>query len=226
MNKVIFLIVTFASLTYNFVCAQEVLPLGKTAVFCFSIYRDANDRQEIQFNDPLIPHLENALQKKGIEVHPSSNTPLVSKEIVEYTLVVEGKDCESGYVYLELQPGDVAKMESVKGLPVFTTVEFSSIHWMLDKEKALNSLKGTDCRYALLTTATAEDQTETIANNKVLSGQRSVRVSIMMNLIDVRENKNIKSFSDELSGMDSNGLRAATRGWKQLIDRAINHWFQ
>ncbi|MCK4359358.1 MAG: hypothetical protein KAW92_11595 [Candidatus Cloacimonetes bacterium] len=198
----------------------------KISIFCFAI----NEDNKIEFNNPLFSILESILIENGFKVHTPTDVPLVSKEILQYTIVKnkEQKDVEdkTGRVYLELGSDGSAKIESENGLAAYTKVEISSLEWELDKKKALESLEATDSTYALFLTATSEDITESLSKKFRLSGQRSVRASIIMSLVELEEKIIVKSFYDEIPSMDTSVSSAAIKGWRILINNGINEWFK
>lgn len=203
---------------------------GKVAVVCFANFRNADHQNEIQFNTSLTPLLEGMLQEDGFTIHTAGNPPIVSKEVLQYTLVensgLAGSDAKTGRLYLEIGGDGSAKVESESGIPAYTTMEIHSVEWMLDRDKAFDLLKGSGCRYGLLVSATAEDITAGISNNVQLSGQRSVRAMLTMSLVELSEKTTYKSFADESSAMDASGVRAANKGWKGLAKRAFDEWFK
>ena len=198
----------------------------KISIFCFAI----NENNEITLNNPLFSILESILIENGFKVYTPADVPLVSKEVLQYTIVKnkEQKDVEdkTGRVYLELGSDGSAKIESENGLAAYTKVEISSIEWELDKKKALESLEVTDSNYALFLTATSEDITESLSKNFRLSGQKSVRAFIVMSLVELEEETTVKSFYDEIPSMDTSVSSAAIKGWRILINNGINEWFK
>ena len=196
----------------------------KIALFCLT--KQINEG--IDFNNPLIPILENSLIDKGFNVYTSPVTPLISKQMLQYTLVenieLKGKETKTGRLYFELGCDGLAKIESENGLAVYSKIEISSVEWILDKEKSWKLLDGKGCNYALFVTAISEEITETL-NKKQLSGQKSVRSSIIMSLIKLKGKSTVKSFYDEIPSMDSSRMQAAVKGWNFLVNKAISQWF-
>ncbi|MBL7108045.1 MAG: hypothetical protein ISS38_01925 [Candidatus Cloacimonetes bacterium] len=199
---------------------------NKISIFCFAI----NENNEIKFNNPLFSILESVLIENGFKVLTPADVPLVSKEVLQYTIVKNKEqkyvEDKTGRVYLELGSDGSAKIESENGLAAYTKVEISSLEWELDKKKALESLEATDSTYALFLTATSEDITESLSKNFRLSSQKSVRASIVMSLVELGEETTVKSFYDEKPSMDTSTSSAAIKGWKVLIKNGINEWFK
>jgi len=196
------------------------------ALFCFAQSKD----EGIQFNNPLIPILENKLLDKGFNIYTSPITPLASKQILQYTIVenkeLKEQEVKTGKLYFELGSDGSAKIESENGFAAYSKLEVSSVEWMLDKEKAWKLITTKKCQYVLFVTGISEDITKSLDNTSQLSGQKSVSSSIIMSLVKINKKTTIKSFYQDIPSMDSSGLRAAINGWRVLIDNAINQWFE
>jgi hypothetical protein len=219
---------------------------GRIAVFSLSRLDKADKDRDVLFDSPVATYCESALQEFDLSACISPPTPLTSRELLQYTLVensgLRGKDTKTGRLFLEIGADGSARVEAESGLPAFTTVEISSIDWMIDREKAIQSLQKSECRYALLVTATAQDQSSALSSMKsgdfetdtktaydtsrVLANQRSVRSFLSMSLVDVKTGVVVRSFADDMPVMDLNSLHAATKGWKNLIRKAFQEWFQ
>lgn len=210
--------------------AEVPAPGARIAVFTYAEHIDSDDQRQIIFTDQIKPYLENKLLEQNMGIESVSSTPLISKTVLEYTLVenaaLKEQKTESGKLYLEMGNQGSVKIESTQGLPAYTSMEVSSISWLIDQEKALTIARESNkCDYVLLAKAFSQDITNTLSNRNQLSGQRSVRCEVMLTLINLKTSQQIKSFADELTIMDSSGLRAANRGWKALSDKAVNNWF-
>ncbi|NQU05158.1 MAG: hypothetical protein HQ568_03625 [Calditrichaeota bacterium] len=202
---------------------------GTVGVFCNVSFVDSDNQRELLFENQLNHAVGMILPNYDFKVFNVSDVPLISKEMLQYTLVenadLKGDDVKTGRLKFELGSDGSAKIESEQGFTAYTSVEISSVSWIIDQEKAVKLIKNS-CDYALFITANAEDITNKLSNSNQFSGQRSIRCELLLKLVSTKDNTIVKSFSNEVPSMGSHGLTAANEGWKSLVENAFNQWFK
>jgi len=192
------------------------------SVFCFVQMATGKNTTEIQYDDYLSSYIEGLLISQGnCEVDFVSETPLISKEILEYTLIEDtgttGRD-NSGRVKLILANDGAMNFESVSGFPVYTKMEISSVHWQLDKENCLRIAEENGSEYAIMISATSEDNTHNIPGNISLNGQKSVTALLKGSVVRIADGKINANIYGIQTVMDGSFIHASNKGWKMILD--------
>lgn len=166
-----------------------------------------------------------AFNSRGISVIMGSNTPLMSRQDLKYSLVAaQGEtDLRTGRIYAEVGAGSELNLKTEKGTSVVLQVDISQVCWDLDRAAAIADAKSAKSDYAILAQFQVDDLTEEVNPRGELGHQKSVRVSLDLVVVDATTGAVVTAFSEECRKMDLSLESAISNGAKYLAAQAAEY---
>ena len=177
----------------------------KSMQLCLVERMREGNHKKVNFSPYSESVVSDVLEQAGINIVVQSEVPLVSKEVVEYNVVsTTGKlSALTGYVHLESGSDGSLSFTSDKGANVVLKTEVNSVHWIIDRKKALADCKKEDIKYLLIVEIESEDITDKLSNNQQYSSQHSVNTLLSSMLIDTKTSKIITSYRSDVTRMNA-----------------------
>ncbi|MBA4311151.1 MAG: hypothetical protein C0417_00825 [Chlorobiaceae bacterium] len=149
--------------------------------------------------------ISDKLEQAELNIIAQSDVPLVSKEVVEYNVIsTTGKlSALTGYVHLESGADGSLSFTSDKGANVVLKTEVNSVHWIIDRKKAIADCKREDIPYLLIVEVESEDLTKKLSNREQYSAQHSVNTSLSAMLIDTKNGKTVTNYRNDVTKMNA-----------------------
>jgi hypothetical protein len=164
-----------------------------------------NNLKKINFSPYSEMAILNQLTEAELNIRIQTDVPIVSKEIVEYTVVSTTGHLSalSGFVHLESRADGTLSFTSDKGANVVLKTEVNAIHWILDRKKAIENSKKDGALYTLILEVESEDITANLSNNKQYNSQRSVNILLRASLIDLKTQQSIINYQNDITKMNA-----------------------
>jgi hypothetical protein len=146
-----------------------------------------------------------ALTDGGLTATLEPTVPLISREVVQYTLVstAGAVSALTGFVHLETGADGSLSFLSDRGERVVLKTQVNAVHWMIDKPKAQAEAHQHGDRYVLLAEVESEDITEQLSQKDLFGGQRSYAVTLAASLTDAASGKVVRAYQGRVTKMDA-----------------------
>jgi hypothetical protein len=170
----------------------------------------------------LAPYSESivlrALADGGMQIQGGELPPLVSREMLEYSVVstTGALSMLTGYVHLETSADGSLNFTSDKGSSVVLKTEVNSITWIVDRSKAMENALKAGAHNLLIVEVESEDITNSLSNADQYGSQRSINVLLAASLLRVPKGTVLAGFSKSITKMDAVESSAIREGVEYL----------
>lgn len=161
--------------------------------------------------------------ENGLATKLLGQASLVSREALEYSIVrsVGEVSHRTGLLFMEAGPGSELTVKTNRGEDVVVKADLTSVCWDVDTESCVHKAKEARADRLLLAKVHAEDLTHTLDCGLRVGHQRSVRVSLTLNLIDLATGNTIGIFSKERRQMDVSVQGAVDEAARSLASEGL-----
>ena len=163
-----------------------------------------------------------SLRSAGFTIAATAEVPLVSKEIVEYSVVsTTGRmSALSGFVHLESGADGSLNFTSDRGATVVLKTEVNSISWIIDRSQAFKLAKDAKAKWLLFVDVEVQDITTALKTNaQSMGAQRSFTVTMIASLSDVAKSTVVLSHSGSVPRMSAIEPQAIQDGVAFQLER-------
>jgi hypothetical protein len=163
-----------------------------------------------------------ALLKEGFQVSVPGQPPLVSREDLKHSLVATQGETElrTGRIYAEVGPGSELSFKNKDGKSVVLQIDVSQVCWDLDRAAGIARAKEAKADYVILGRFQVEDLTADANVDAELGKQKSVRVSLDLVRVAVKDGRQVGAVSEERRQMDLSRDGAAAKAAGYLAEKA------
>ncbi len=173
----------------TYMCVMEQSRMGTVRKINFSPYAESV--------------INRVLADAGFEIIGGSHPPLVSREVLEYSVVsTTGRlSLLTGLVHLEAGADGSLSFTSDKGANVVLKTEVNAVHWIVDRARAMEDAIKAGAQRLLVIEVETEDLSGKLTDPEQYSSQRSISVTVAARMTAVPEGKVLAAFSESVTRM-------------------------
>lgn len=165
-----------------------------------------------------------ALRKAGLGVKLGGNTPLVSQDNLEYSLIaIQGDtDLRTGRIFAEVSPGSELNFRNTEGKAVVLQIDVTKVCWNVDFDAITERAKEIGADHAFITRFSVQDLTSEVNPAGSIGKQKSFRVNVEFYIVNVVSSTIVDAFSSEKRTMDVSSDGAISRSAEYLAAKIVD----
>jgi hypothetical protein len=166
-----------------------------------------------------------ALKTAGLAVKFGGNTPLVSQDNLEYSLVATQGDTDlrTGRIFAEVGPGSELSFKNTEGKAVVLQIDVTKVCWNVDFDAIIEKVREIGADHAFITRFDVQDLTSEVNPTGSIGKQRSFRVEVQFYVVNVVSGLIVDVFSSEKRTMDVSSEGAVSSAAEYLAAKIVDN---